>query len=99
MTRAWGISAGVLERRVDWVLQHLRHRQHGHYMTVRVSDFDAALTEWDAIIHELSHQIARAVFGFLQGVFEVREFFAFLVAGHATFIAEIDEIPGHSFSI
>ena len=95
MTRAWGLGASFLERWVDRMLQDFRHGQHGHHMTMRVPNFDTGFTEWGAVIHELPHQIAGAVFGFGQGVFEVHEFCTFLVAGHAAFVAKIYEIPGH----
>jgi hypothetical protein len=77
------------------MLQDFRHGQHGHHMAVRVPNFDAGFTERGAVIHELPHQIACAVFGFRQRVFEVHEFCAFLVARHTAFIAEIDEITRH----
>jgi hypothetical protein len=81
---------------MDRVFEDFRHRQNGHHVAIRVPNFDAGFTEWGTIIHKLPHQIARASFGFRQSVFEVRELRAFLIAGHAAFIAEIYEVPWHS---
>jgi hypothetical protein len=96
MARARGVGAIVLERRMDRVFEDFRHRQNSHDMAVHVPNFDAGFTEWGTVIHELPHQIARAIFGFRQCVFKVRKLCAFLIASHAAFIAKIYEIPGHS---
>jgi hypothetical protein len=96
MASAWGLGAGVLERRVHRMFQDLSDRKHCHHAALLVAHFHAGVAEWGTRIHKLPHKIARAIFGFRQGVFQVGELRTFFVAGHSALIAQINEIAGHN---
>jgi hypothetical protein len=77
------------------MFQDLSDRKRGYHTAGPVSNFNTGLTEWRTGVHKLPHQIAGAVFGFRQGVFQVGELRAFFVAGHSALIAQIYKKMGH----
>ncbi len=95
MSRARQFCTILFECRMHRMVQHFSHRQGSDDAALRVSYFHAGFAQWRAALDKLPHEIASAVFGFREGVFEMGKLCTFVVTGHAADVAKIDEKPGH----